>query len=412
MRMPGKEQKASSKAKSATFVKSGSCRNNLDAELHPGLHLQKTIGNQAVQRLFQAKTEGRKDGPPADAISETEGLESQLSSSKGEGHALPAATRGYMEQAFGVDFGAVRVHTDRRAEQMNHGLDGRAFTHGTDIYFNHNQYEPKSSTGKHLIAHELTHVIQQGGSQQQINLAPNPAAPPDPYVPGRPAHNHPALGNWAAVQANASAVCSAGSVKLPLPIPIPVPVSTRARAECACSIMSPLKVLDLAKAIRMRGKPLAKKHLEHYISGGGADYIEHTNLDNLMKTDAGARGVVAGAVSKADRGQVFIQQHHYSDQNFRLAFGGIDRVDYKVDKAKANVDVWFKDRYDFHPAGFGHTNKGAGDYAPPGRVSNCVHLAAVEAKSSGAADYWMIGHATLPLSLFTAAPKKGKGDIL
>jgi hypothetical protein len=44
---------------------------------------------------------------------------------------------------------------------------------------------------------------------------------------------------------------------------------------------------------------------------------------------------------------------------------------------------------------------GTGDSDPPGRVTNCVHLAAVEMKSSGAADYWMRGHATVPLSLFT-----------
>jgi len=68
------------------------------------------------------------------------------------------------------------------------------------------------------------------------------------------------------------------------------------------------------------------------------------------------------------------------------------------------VDVWFKDRYDFHPAGFGHTNMGTGDFSPPGRETNCVHLAAVEEKSNGAQDYWMIGHATLPLSLFTTSP--------
>jgi hypothetical protein len=162
-----------------------------------------------------------------------------------------------------------------------------------------------------------------------------------------------------------------------------------------------MQVMGLARTIEMHDKPLAVRHLNHYISGGGANYLEHTNLDNLMLTDSGARGVVARAISRADRGHVFIQQSDYSNQDYRYAFGGIDRVDYQVDRVAGMVDVWFKDRYDFHPAGFGHVNKGTGDSAPPGRVTNCVHLAAVEAKSSGAADYWMVGHATLPLSLFT-----------
>jgi hypothetical protein len=352
----------------------------------------------------------------AGAPAATPGIEGQLRSSKGEGHPLPRATRGFMEQAFGVDFSAVRVHVDRRAEQMNHRLNACAFTHGTHIYFNRGQYQPSSSTGKHLLAHELTHVIQQSTGQPQIYRFPNPAPPPDPYIPGRPAHNHPALGIWAKVQANALSVCARESAivtpPFPLPpIPVPIPTSTRGRVECACAAMTPMQVLDAARTIEFMGQPLAIQHLDHYTSGGGVDFVEHTNLDDLMNTDAGARGVIASAIGIVDRGHVFIRQFNYSSDNFRLAFGGIDRVDYQVDRVASTVDVWFKDRYDFHPAGFGHVDMGVGDYAPPGRETNCVHLAAVEAKSSGAADYWMIGHATLPLSLFTSgsAPSPAPG---
>lgn len=172
------------------------------------------------------------------------GVEGPLRSSKGEGHPLPRATLGLMEEAFGVDFSAVRVHVDCRAEQMNQGLNALAFTHGTDIYFNRGQYQPSFSTGKHLLAHELTHVIQQSAGQPQIDRFPNPAPPPDPYVPGRPAHNHPALAIWAAVQANAFAVCAREvtivTPPLPLPpIPIPIPTSKVGRVECACAVMTP-----------------------------------------------------------------------------------------------------------------------------------------------------------------------------
>ncbi|MDY6943547.1 MAG: DUF4157 domain-containing protein [Pseudomonadota bacterium] len=344
-------------------------------------------------------------------------LEAQIRRTQGTGKPLPAKARDEMSLAMGADFGNVRIHTDRRAEAMNHALHARAFTHGTDIYFGRGEFDAGSGSGRHLLAHELTHVVQQAAHGERINRVPNPAPPPDPYVPGRPAHNHPAQGNWAAVQANAAVVCAreTTTVTPPAPLPqVPIPVGTteRGKSECACAVMSPANVLAAARSIEMSGKPLAIAHLDHYLSGGGADYVEHSNLDDLMNTDAGARGVVAGAIGVADRGQVFIHQYNYSDENFLLAFGGIDRVDYQVDRAGGTVDVWFKDRYDFHPAGFGHTNMGVGDDPPPGRVTNCVHLAAVELKSSGAADYWMFGHATLPLSLFSSTTSPSPGTDL
>ena len=66
-----------------------------------------------------------------------------------------------MENRFGTDFGDVRVHNDSKAIQMNQELKSLAFTHGRDIYFNKGTYNPELSTGKQLIAHELTHTIQQ-----------------------------------------------------------------------------------------------------------------------------------------------------------------------------------------------------------------------------------------------------------
>jgi hypothetical protein len=88
-------------------------------------------------------------------------LQSHLAGSKGGGSALPEGTRNFMEHAFGADFGAVRVHTDDSAVQMNRAVGARAFTHGRDIYFNKGQYQPESPAGRRLLAHELTHVQQQ-----------------------------------------------------------------------------------------------------------------------------------------------------------------------------------------------------------------------------------------------------------
>ncbi|MCK9155250.1 MAG: DUF4157 domain-containing protein [Paludibacteraceae bacterium] len=90
-------------------------------------------------------------------------MESQLSTMQGGGHAMPSGLRSQMEGSFGRDFSNVRLHTDTNAVVMSSSLQANAFTHGNDIYFNQGQYQPNSSKGQHLIAHELTHTVQQSG---------------------------------------------------------------------------------------------------------------------------------------------------------------------------------------------------------------------------------------------------------
>ncbi|MCG8326457.1 MAG: DUF4157 domain-containing protein [Chitinophagales bacterium] len=92
-------------------------------------------------------------------------LASQLNNTKGRGNSLPQNTLLSMNQAFGTDFSNVRVHTDSQAREMSQGIQAKAFTHGSDIYFNKGQYNPGSTEGKRLLGHELTHVVQQGGSE-------------------------------------------------------------------------------------------------------------------------------------------------------------------------------------------------------------------------------------------------------
>ena len=69
-----------------------------------------------------------------------------------------------MEDAFGSDFSNVRVHADRVAHHANDRLGARAFTTGNDIFFSKDAYQPASQHGQRLLAHELSHVVQQGGS--------------------------------------------------------------------------------------------------------------------------------------------------------------------------------------------------------------------------------------------------------
>jgi hypothetical protein len=91
-------------------------------------------------------------------------LASRLQLTKGRGNPLSENVNREMGQKIGGEFNNVRIHTDSNAIQMNKELGAKAFTHGNDIYFNNGQYNPSNSSGKSLLAHELTHTIQQGGS--------------------------------------------------------------------------------------------------------------------------------------------------------------------------------------------------------------------------------------------------------
>jgi hypothetical protein len=91
------------------------------------------------------------------------------------GRPLDAATRSAMEQRFGHDFSMVRVHSDTAAEISARDLNAYAYTVGHDIVFAAGQFAPGTHAGQRLIAHELTHVIQQQAAEPRLQLAPDPA---------------------------------------------------------------------------------------------------------------------------------------------------------------------------------------------------------------------------------------------
>lgn len=88
-------------------------------------------------------------------------LAEELRQAKGNGMTLPPALRGDMEKAFGVDFGQVRVHADRTADHLSRSFHASAFTTGSDIFFREGAFDSASGAGRRLLAHELTHVVQQ-----------------------------------------------------------------------------------------------------------------------------------------------------------------------------------------------------------------------------------------------------------
>jgi hypothetical protein len=90
-------------------------------------------------------------------------IEKRIDSAKGNGQPLSSDVKKPMEQAFGSDFNDVKIHTDTEADTLNRQLNAKAFTTGTDIFFRDGEYNPDFDGGKKLIAHELTHVVQQTG---------------------------------------------------------------------------------------------------------------------------------------------------------------------------------------------------------------------------------------------------------
>jgi len=179
------------------------------------LFLQRTIGNQAVQRLVKSGTlqAKLKIGQPGDKyeqeadrvadavmqmpepgvqrqeepeeeeemlqakatssnISEVNpNLESHIQSLKGGGQPLSENDRAFFEPRFGRDFSQVRVHTDAQAEEMARAVNARAFTVGRDIVFGGGKYAPDTIRGNRLLTHELTHVIQQSANQRRQTAA-------------------------------------------------------------------------------------------------------------------------------------------------------------------------------------------------------------------------------------------------
>jgi|GEM_PF-4725262 len=117
-------------------------------------------GHTAVQRLAVS-------APGIAAPS----VENAIGQARGSGQALPQGVRSRMESAFGADLSGVRVHTDARADNLNRSLQARAFTTGRDLFFKRGEYNPDSRAGQELLAHELTHVMQQRGaaSDQRLN---------------------------------------------------------------------------------------------------------------------------------------------------------------------------------------------------------------------------------------------------
>ncbi|ABW30953.1 conserved hypothetical protein [Acaryochloris marina MBIC11017] len=93
-------------------------------------------------------------------------LESSINTARGSGQPLDTGLQQSMGQVMGADFSGVRVHTDAQSDQLNQSIQARAFTTGQDVFFREGAYQPGNRHGQELIAHELTHVVQQNSAIQ------------------------------------------------------------------------------------------------------------------------------------------------------------------------------------------------------------------------------------------------------
>ncbi|NPV90579.1 MAG: DUF4157 domain-containing protein [Firmicutes bacterium] len=128
------------------------------------------VEEEEIQTKARVQRIGREGG---DLDPETT---DSIQRSRGMGQPLDEGVRRGMEGAFGSDFGGIRIHADTHAAQLNSSINARAFTVGEDIYFGGGEYNPQSRAGQELIAHELTHTIQQTGGNPLS--APGEGGPP------------------------------------------------------------------------------------------------------------------------------------------------------------------------------------------------------------------------------------------
>ncbi len=139
--------------------------------------LQMKRENTLIQRKCEEceeeeKLQKKSDGSAESTNQASSHISSQLATQAETGNRLPKPVRSEMAHKMGVDFSGVNIHIGPAAHKLSNQLGARAFTHGSDVYFNKGEYNPTSRSGKHLLAHELTHVVQQNYSKSKEFVSP------------------------------------------------------------------------------------------------------------------------------------------------------------------------------------------------------------------------------------------------
>lgn len=213
-----------------------------------------------------------------------------------------------------------------------------------------------------------------------------------PYVPTMVPHNHRPVRDWPGML---------DKIRQPHEH-----FSGKALALLCAVHADPMTFVNAAIAGEFRDKPVALRHLNWYLRDGrGQDFKEDQSIAQWVRVDWGLRkrlstfvreNVNAGRTPR-HHGWLLFENGMYAKEaeDYLYAFGTIDRLDVEYDMAAKTVKIWFKDSYEWHPVCEGCYTKFADDEV---RVTNSLHAALVQMKDRGAADYWMLGEATFPMS--------------
>ncbi len=349
------------------------------------------------------------------------------------GRALGPATRAFFEPRFGHDFSSVRVHTDGLAAESARSVGALAYTVGNDIVFGSGQY---TQPGGRLLAHELTHTIQQRGGMS--------AGPPgqrlgrvsggDPHAIQRqgggthaPAHPSaagrrsavpatPRLGScrpvqddlrptapWADLQRTYRARCASAAADVAgqaertwddirhgrAPRAPHVP-DARSSVDCACAYMPPKEAATAAMAVVLAAGPLAARLYWHFLGASGTPMT--IDVADMVARSAGVRAKIRQSIARGGMsGTTRLEQHDYGDRELQFAYGAIDCVQWQAmppathhwrSDPGTQLHVSMVDYYEFHPGRTG--------------VSQCAHAACVEAVARGEArNFWTSGDASV-----------------
>lgn len=303
----------------------------------------------------------------ADVTTADASTENYISSLNGKGRSLTQNERSFFEPRFGYDFSNVQLHTNSEANKSAKNINALAYTHGNNIVFGDNQYQPDTEHGKKLIAHELTHVVQQNSLVQK---------------------KHIQRVSWEGFE-----------------------------SEALCRTHSDEGVYEFIRDHYFSDQPNAKAHIIHYRINGGINYKEdvkalfdanprvRTRISTLIVIQGGvAKGVTSGVLigKGADDGkEPPIRQSDYDSEDWRNSNGNVDEVRWKLvgafnPKGDNTYEITIVDPYTWH----------SGEDRP----TQCIHAAMERLKASGAADYITMGTANVVLPLPVASA--GKDDSL
>lgn len=223
--------------------------------------LDHLVQKQSLEEEEEEEEVLQTKASPSHTPTITPEMQVQVNALHGGGQPLPESTRAYFEPRFGYDFSQVRIHTDAQAASTARGMNAQAYTHGRDIVFGAQQFVPETNRGKQLLAHELTHIVQQGkGATTRKGREASSTAPSgaDAGVDSTTATN-----GYGIAAGTPPQTTSAGVIRR-LPFGIRLPTGTR--------FLDPAAEKPLARSVYGSSIILSRVLISNALGGGGRPF--------------------------------------------------------------------------------------------------------------------------------------------